>query len=68
MDITARAKDELDKRVYRIENFIENRGLGSDKLNKAKRIQRNVNLAVVLGGIITIAGITVWALTNSDNE
>lgn len=68
MDITARAKDELDKRINKIENFIANRGLGSDKLNKAKKMQRNVNLAVVLGGIITIAGITVWALTNSDNE
>lgn len=68
MDITAKAKDELDKRVQKIENFITNRGLGSDKLNKAKRMQRNINLAVVLGGIITIAGITVWALTNSDNE
>lgn len=68
MDITERAKDELDKRINKIENFIANRGLGSDKLNKAKRMQRNVNLAVVLGGIITIAGITVWALSNSDNE
>ena len=68
MDITERAKDELDKRINKIENFIANRGLGSDKLNKAKRMQRNVNLAVVLGGIITIAGITAWALTNSDNE
>ena len=68
MDITSKAKDELDKRIHKIEDFIANRGLGSDKLNKAKRMQRNVNLAVVLGGIITIAGITVWALTNSDNE
>ncbi len=68
MDITAKAKDELDKRIRSVENLIANRGFGSDKLNKAKKMQRNVNLAVVLGGIITIAGITVWALTNSDNE
>ncbi len=68
MDITARAKDELDKRINKIENFIANRGLGSDKLNKARRLQRNVNLAVVVGGIITIAGLAAWALNRSDND
>ncbi len=68
MDITARAKEELDKGVHKIENFIAERGIGSDRLTKARKMQRNVNLAVVVGGIIAVAGLAAWAINKSNNR
>ncbi len=55
-------KEELAARVKRLEGFIEDRGLFSEKLNKAKKAQRNINAAIFLGSLITVAGIVVWAL------
>jgi hypothetical protein len=68
MNITEKAKTELDKRVQRIEDFIAEKGVGSSYLSRAKRVQRNVNLALVLGGILTLAGLTAWALTSSHSD
>lgn len=68
MDITKKAKDELEKRIQKIENFIADKGLGSSYLARAKRVQRNINLAIALGSIITLAGITVWILNSSDED
>jgi len=68
MNITEKAKTELDKRVQRIEGFIAEKGVGSSYLSRAKRVQRNVNLALVLGGILTLAGLTAWALISSDSD
>ena len=55
-------KEELDARVKRLENFVEDRGLFSEKLKKAKKAQRNLNAAIFLGSLITVAGIAIWAL------
>ena len=60
MDITKQAKEELEKRVKKIEDFIANKGVGAAQLARAKRLQRNINLAIVLGSFITLAGITAW--------
>lgn len=68
MDIKKRAKEELESRIEGIENFIAERGLGSTYLNRAKNVQRNVNLAIALGCVVTIAGITVWALSGSNKD
>ncbi len=62
MDVTKNLKDELEERLRRIEDFIENRGVGSSKLKKAKKIQKSVNLAIFLGTLITAAGMTFWAM------
>jgi ribosome-associated translation inhibitor RaiA len=62
MDITKQAKEQLEKRIKKIEDFIENKGVGSAQLVKAKRMQRNINLAIAIGSFITLAGITVWVL------
>ncbi|NMM48553.1 hypothetical protein [Marinigracilibium pacificum] len=62
MDIKEKAKGQLEKRVLDIENFIAKKGVGSSYLNKAHRIQRNVNLAIAAGAILTIAGVTIWSL------
>ena len=68
MDITKQAKEQLEKRIKKIEDFIENKGVGSAQLAKAKRIQRNINLAIVLGSFITLAGIAVWIVHNMDED
>lgn len=68
MDITKQAKEQLEKRIKKIEEFIANKGVGSAQLAKAKRVQRNINLALVLGSFITLAGITVWVLNNMDED
>ncbi len=68
MDITKRAKEELENRIHDIETFINEKGLGSGYLNKAKKTQRNVNIALVAVGAITILGLTAWALGGDDEE
>ncbi len=68
MNITEKTKSELEHRLSRLENFIANKGIGSSYLNRAKKVQRNVNLAIALGCVVTIAGITVWALNGSKHE
>ncbi|MBK6264931.1 hypothetical protein JKA74_07775 [Marivirga sp. S37H4] len=68
MEIAKRAKEELEHRVSDIEAFINRRGLGSGYLNKAKRAQRNINIALLAVGVITVAGITIWALRSGEDE
>mgnify|MGYP000312535349 CR=1 FL=1 len=68
MDITKKAKEELEHRVKRVEEFIAEKGIGSSYLNRARKIQRNVNLAIFIGSVITLAGIAVWALNRSDED
>jgi len=68
MNITEKAKTELDKRLQRVEDFIANKGVGSAYLSRAKRVQRNVNLGLFLGGMLTVAGLTAWALLNNSSE
>ena len=68
MDITKQAKEQLEKRVKKIEDFIASKGVGSAQLAKARRVQRNINLAIVLGSFIMMAGITAWVLHNMDED
>lgn len=56
-------KEEFDARIQRLESFIEDKGLGSKQLKKAKKIQKKVNATIFLGGLITVAGIAIWALS-----
>ncbi|MCC5930761.1 MAG: hypothetical protein JJU28_16070 [Cyclobacteriaceae bacterium] len=55
-------KEEFEARVKRLESFIEDKGLGSKQLKKAKKLQRSLNGIIFLGSILTVAGITIWAL------
>ncbi len=65
MDLATKAKEELESRIKNIEHFIEEKGLGSAYLTRARRAQRNVNLAIAVGSLITVAGISVWLLSSS---
>lgn len=66
MDITKQAKEQLEKRVKKIEDFIANKGVGSAQLAKARRIQRSINLAIFAGSFMLLAGITVWVIHNME--
>lgn len=68
MDFKQKAKEELDFRLQRLENFIADRGLGSEYLDRAKRVQRNVNLTIAVGSVITLAGIAIWAINRPGDE
>jgi len=68
MEISKMAKEEMENRIQKIEDFIARKGIGSSYLNRAKKIQRNVNLAIVLGSAITITGIAVWLMNKSDDD
>jgi hypothetical protein len=68
MDITKQAKEQLEKRIKKIEDFIASKGVGSAQLAKARRIQRSINLAIFAGSLITIAGIAVWVMHNMEED
>ena len=62
-------REEFEERINKLENLIADKGIGSKQLGKVRNVQRNMNLAVFVGSLITIAGIAVWALSgNSDEE
>jgi ribosome-associated translation inhibitor RaiA len=66
MEINKTIKEELEARIRRLEDFIEERGLGSSRLTKAKKIQRKINIGIFLGSLVTVAGLTIWAITQDD--
>ncbi|MFW5758957.1 MAG: hypothetical protein ACOC4J_04490 [Bacteroidota bacterium] len=55
-------REEFEARVKKLENFIEEKGIGSKQLSKVRDIQKKTNVAIFLGSVITIAGIAIWAL------
>lgn len=63
MEFSKQIKDEFDARITQIENLIAKRGVGSKQLKKARKTQRDVNLAILAGSLITLTGITVWAIS-----
>ncbi|MFO7824516.1 MAG: hypothetical protein R6V72_11310 [Cyclobacterium sp.] len=68
MDITKKAKEELENRLDKIEEFIASNGLGSTYLKKARKTQRDINLALVLSGVVTIAGIALWMTIKNNKD
>ena len=68
MDITKKAKEELESRMQKVEKFIAEKGVGSSYLEQAKRVQRNINLGILVASVITLAGITVWVINRMEDE
>ena len=62
MKFTERTIEEIMERINKVENFIAKKGLGSQYLDKAHRVQRNVNLVLVAVGTLTIAGLVALAI------
>ena len=68
MDITKKTKQELESRIQKVEQFIAEKGLGSSYLEEAKRVQRNINLGILMASVITLAGITVWVINRMQDD
>jgi len=49
------SRDELEK-------LIAEKGIGSDYLSRAERIQRDVNLALLLTSATVLLGLTAWTI------
>lgn len=45
-----------------LEDMIAEKGIGSDYLKRAERIQRDLNLALLLGSATLLLGLTAWTL------
>lgn len=68
MDLKEQTRQGLEKRVKKIENFIETKGVGSTYLDKVRKTQRNVNLALAAASIVTILGVAVWVMNISKSD
>lgn len=62
MSIKDQTIRELSNKVEEIEDYIAEHGVGSNYLNKAEKLQRDLNVGLILGGASVIAGATAWAL------
>ena len=64
MKIIENMEEELKGRIKDLEDLIEEKGIASKELKKIRKIHRNINLAVIVGSLITVAGITAWAVSS----
>lgn len=62
MALKEKTKKELEEKVKQLENLIAEKGIGSDYLSRAERVQRDINLALILGATTAVLGITAWTL------
>lgn len=62
MDLKEKSRKELEQRIDQLEELIAKKGVGSDYLSRAERIQRDLNLALILGGTSVALGLTAYAI------
>ncbi len=67
MNLKERTRKELEEKIENLENIIAKRGLGSDYLAKAEKIQRDANLAIILGSVTAVLGIAAWSVIRSND-
>ena len=68
MEFNEKIKKELEGRIKKLEDFIAEKGVGSKQLKKVRQTQRNINLAIIVGSLITVTGIAAWAIISSHQE
>jgi hypothetical protein len=68
MSLKNKTKKELESRIEELEGLISKKGIGSSYLSKAERIQRDLNLALILGGAATLIGVTAYSLFKSKGD
>lgn len=51
-----------------LEKLIAEKGIGSEYLNRAERIQRDVNLALLMGSATVLLGLTAWTIYKYKGE
>ena len=68
-DLTKKTKEELEARINHLERLISKKGIGSSYVSKVEKIQRRVNIVVVLSAITAVAGLVTWlSLRGGDDE
>lgn len=68
MNVKERTREELEERVKELEGLIARKGVGSGYLQKVERIQRDVNIALLLGAASAVVGLTAWAVIKSKSD
>ena len=75
MNLKELTREELEEQIEELEDLIHEKGVGSDYLKKAeryqqkaKRIQRDLNIALLLGAAATVFGLTAWAVYKSTRD
>lgn len=68
MDLKDKTREELEDKVEKLERLIARKGIGSKQLARAERIQRDLNLALILGGVTVVLGVTAWSIYNYRGE
>lgn len=68
MEFNEKRKEALEGRIKKLENLISDKGICVKQVKKARKTQRKMDLAVFMVSLITIAGITVWALSSGSDE
>ncbi|MEX2604596.1 MAG: hypothetical protein WD361_10340 [Gracilimonas sp.] len=68
MSLKEKTRKELETRIEELERTIAKKGVGSSYLSKAERIQRDVNLVLILGGVTALLGATAWSIYKFKGE
>lgn len=68
MSIKDKTREELEAKVKELEGIIARNGVGSEYVQKVERVQRDVNIALMLGAATTVLGLTAWAVYKSRGE
>lgn len=62
MALKEKTQKELEEKIEKLENLIAEKGVGSDYLSRAERVQRDLNLALILGVTTAVLGVTAWTI------
>lgn len=68
MDLKNKTRAELEDKIEKLERMIATKGVGSKQLQRAERIQRDVNLALILGGVTVALGLTAYTVYKYKGE
>ena len=68
MDLKDKTRRELERKIQQLEDKIHDKGVGSDYLKRAERVQRDVNLALILGAATAVLGLTAWTVYKYKGE
>jgi len=61
MNTKEKTVKKIEDRLNKMERLIAEKGVGSDYLSRAERVQRDVNIALFAGAVGLATGFGVWA-------
>ncbi len=67
-DLSKKTKAELSTRISDLERLIARKGLGSKYVARVERVQRRLNIVLLLGTATAVAGFFTWLALRSDQE